>query len=155
MRVVMLTCVLGFAACVSSSSSEDKLSGGGGGTTAAGDPDDVSQEVCEVETPDVGVVGELATHGTTLKALSWVPKSGTKDQFVGFTLSRKARFTVHAGTYHWKAEGTEWTSPKGVTGPAVTSIDFCDDYCEDKGTTPPTTPPTTPTPTPDPLPPVD
>ena len=139
MRVVMLTCVLGLTACLTSSGSDsDELS-----QPSADDVDDVEPidkgdgseppEVCEVEPEGLGVLGQVPTHGTTLSVTKWVPKTGAKGKYVGFELSRKARFTVLAGTERYKAEGTSWVHPKGASGTAVTGIDLCDDYCEDNG----------------------
>jgi hypothetical protein len=134
MRLAMLMCALGLTACVTSSGSDsDKLTGGDDVEPVDPDHGDDHPEVCEVEPDGIGVLGEVPTHGTTLEVTKWVAKSGSKDAFVGFTLSRQARFTVLVGTKSYKGEGTSWMSPQGVTGAAVTGIDFCDDYCEDEG----------------------
>jgi hypothetical protein len=134
MRAVMLTCALGLAACLGSSSDQgalraDDVSDDVGG----GDDDDGEHEVCEVESDAIGLVGEVPTHGTTLEVLEWVPKRGSTDTFVGFELSRLARFTVRAGGVDYPGEGTSWMHPRGDSGAAITGIDFCDDYCEDEG----------------------
>jgi hypothetical protein len=132
MRAVMLTCALGLAACLTSSSDQGALKADDVSDDVGGD-DDGEHEVCEVESNAIGVVGEVPTHGTTLEVLAWFPKRGSRDEFVGFELSRPARFTVLAGGREYAAEGSSWTHPQGDAGSAITGIDFCDDYCEDEG----------------------
>jgi hypothetical protein len=162
MRVVMLTCALGLAACVGGSGTDsDKLSGQGGESEiGVGDGDDVdtggAQEVCEVEPEGIGKVGTVPTHGDALRAVSWVQRRGDAGKYVGFDLSRKARFTVIVGTKEYQAEGRGWMHPDGDRGAAITAIDFCDDYCTDNGGDPNPQDPGDPGPGgEDPLPPVD
>jgi hypothetical protein len=130
MRVVMLTCALGLAAAActaSSGSSRDGLS--------STDPDNgEGEEICEVDPDAIGVVGEVPTHGSTpLSVTKWTLKAGTKNQYVGFQLSRQARFTVIVGARGYQGEGTSWIHPDGLDGEAITGLDFCDDYCDDNG----------------------
>jgi hypothetical protein len=124
----MFACALGLAAaaCTSSSgSSRDGLS--------STDPDSGEGEVCLVEAASIGIVGEVPTHGTTLSVTRWTPKANAKGKYIGFQLSRPARFTVLIGANEFQSEGSSWTHPAGVNGDAITGIDFCDDYCEDEG----------------------
>jgi len=154
----MLTCALGLAACVGSSdTSTEQLNHDDVDVGTGDDVDDPHpDEVCEVETPDLGVVGALHTHGSALKATAWVARTGDAGKYVGFQLSRKARFTVIVGTKKYPGEGSGWMSPDGARGAAITSIDFCDDYCKDNGGDPNPDDPGDPGPGgEDPLPPVD
>jgi hypothetical protein len=131
----MLTCALGLAACVSGSDRGSELSKVGADDVSddVGGGGDDEHEVCEVESGAIGVVGEVPTHGTTLEVRAWFPKQGQRGSYIGFELSRLARFTVLAGGREYQAEGTSWTHPQGDAGAAITGIDFCDDFCEDEG----------------------
>jgi hypothetical protein len=133
MRAVMLlTCALGLSACIGSGSDQGALRADDVSDDVGGG-DEGEEEVCEVDPDAIGVVGVVPTHGTTLEVVKWISRRGTRDEYVGFELSRQARFTVLAGGEAYPAEGTGWTHPQGNAGAVITGIDFCDDYCEDEG----------------------
>jgi hypothetical protein len=143
MRRALVTCVLGLSACVMSSTSDGDRSlseadppATDAEPTEPGEPPAADRDECKVEDGEVGV-DDLAvpTPAGEVRIVSWRTKDGEPGEYVGFTLSRRARFTVKAGLDVWTDEGTTWTHPYGYDGPdvnAISHIDFCDDDCEDE-----------------------
>jgi hypothetical protein len=134
MRLAMVGCVLGFlSGCVFSPTSDDN------GALGSDDVDDVDsptgefedRDECKIEDEEIGIDDvAVPTPVGEVRVVSWTLKTGEDGEFVGFTLSRNARFIVKAGGETWAGEGTSWTHPNGDGGsevPAISHIDFCED----------------------------
>jgi hypothetical protein len=133
MRIAIVTCVLGLTGCIFSPTSDSD------GALSADDVDqvdedesgDVDRDECKIEDEAVGVDDvAVPTPVGEVRVVSWTLKTGESGEYVGFELSRSARFVVKAGGETWAAEGTSWTHPNGDSGsevPAISHIDFCDD----------------------------
>jgi hypothetical protein len=134
MRIAIVGVVLGLTGCVFSTSDSD-----GALSDGARSADDVDQKIpggvdrddCKVEDAAVGVDDvAVPTPVGEVRVVSWTVKAGETGEYIGFELSRTARFVVKAGGETWAGEGASWTHPDGDSGPdvaAISHIDFCDD----------------------------
>jgi hypothetical protein len=136
MRIAIVGFVVGLTGCVFSSTSDTN------GALSEGDveeqeSDDFDRDDCKVEDEAIGVNGvAVPTPAGEVRVVAWTLKTGETGEYVGFELSRNARFVVKAGGETWAGEGASWTHPNGDSGaevPAISHIDFCEDDGGDDG----------------------
>ncbi|MEQ9105738.1 MAG: SdrD B-like domain-containing protein [Rhodothermales bacterium] len=83
---------------------------------------------CKIEGLDIGKNNvQILVDGEYVTVTSWIFKSGSSTEYVGFTLDKYIENgKVKAGTTTYTFSGTSWMHPSGTTGMGISNIDFCD-----------------------------
>ena len=95
-------------------------------------------EGCKIEGSQIGREGVVLTHKSrSVTFRNWIPKTGSKGEFVGFTLqlagSDSISYEVKASTDVYPSTATTWISPSGPSGgsssPGISNVALCDCDC--------------------------
>ena len=152
MRTHLLFALTLGTGCVGFGDTASSIEGEEGDTDTDGDRDD-----CKIEGDAIGQDGAtILRASSTLTFGSWIPKSDSPGEFVGFTITASdgsaIDYVVKAGGELHPSNASVWIHPAGADGgenaPGISNVDTCDDE-EPPGDEPPDDEPPPPPPTDD------
>lgn len=100
----------------------------------------VPEGCAKIEGAVIGDVGETVdVDGTAVTYTAWTAKDGEPGEFIGFTISPPAFFSVKSGQDIHTGSGTVFLNPNGTSGPTVKGISNvvlceCTENCEEEPT---------------------
>jgi hypothetical protein len=136
MRNTSWLCVIGLSllgGCIELGDSSSSVESGGNGD------DSFDRDACKIEDGAIGDEGVVLRLGTrTVTFHDWVVKSGSNNEYVGFSISlagtSSVGYIVKSGGERDHSTALTWLHAAGPDGgsqaPAISHVDFCEE-CED------------------------